>query len=163
MIAGSIDARLDAYPFIATVVSHIVNSPAAVDTCHQRANGFSMFTAQAHRFLGTALSVVILTGMTACSTLEATEATTMTTEATPPPAIQAWMNRLTVPHAYDPQTGFIMARQTIALPPQLAEAPRIDDAVQAGKDENRLVIAFATANRCAPCQQFKKDALNDAR
>jgi len=31
----------------------------------------------------------------------------------PPPRIQAWMDRLTVAHAYDPSTGFIVARETI--------------------------------------------------
>lgn len=78
----------------------------------------------------------------------------------PPPAIAAWMDRLTVAHAYDPETGFIVARETISLPPLLADAPPLDVAIaEAGPD--RLVVVFATADRCAPCQQFKKDALND--
>ncbi|MHC5005552.1 MAG: thioredoxin family protein, partial [Planctomycetota bacterium] len=38
----------------------------------------------------------------------------------------------------------------------------LDEAVRVAGDD-RVVIAFATADRCAPCQQFKKDALNDAR
>lgn len=77
-----------------------------------------------------------------------------------PPAIQAWMDRLTVAHEYDPTTGFIVARETVALPPILADSPRLDSAVAlAGSD--RIVLAFATADRCAPCQQYKRDALND--
>jgi len=81
--------------------------------------------------------------------------------AAPPPEIRAWMDRLTVPHEYDPKTGFIVARETIKLPPLLANAPRLDAAVaSAGSD--RIVVAFATADRCAPCQQFKRDALNNA-
>lgn len=77
-----------------------------------------------------------------------------------PPAIQAWMDRLTVAHEYDPTTGFIVARETVALPPILADSPGLDAAVAlAGSD--RIVLAFATADRCAPCQQFKRDALND--
>ena len=81
--------------------------------------------------------------------------------AAPPPEIRAWMDRLTVAHEYDPATGFIVARETIALPPLLAGAPALDAAMaQAGA--TRIVIAFATADRCAPCQQYKRDALNDA-
>jgi len=82
-----------------------------------------------------------------------------TTAAEPPPAIRAWMDRLTVDHAYDPETGFIVARETITLPPLLTQAPPLDRAIaEAGP---RTVIAFATADRCAPCQQYKKDALNN--
>ncbi|TVQ63703.1 MAG: thioredoxin [Phycisphaerales bacterium] len=81
----------------------------------------------------------------------------------PPPAIRAWMDRLTVPHEYDPETGFIVARQTIALPAILTDAPRLDEALEQASRNQRLVIAFATADRCAPCQQYKKDALNDER
>lgn len=81
--------------------------------------------------------------------------------AAPSPEIRAWMDRLTVAHEYDPATGFIVARETIALPPLLAGAPALDAAMaQAGA--TRIVIAFATADRCAPCQQYKRDALNDA-
>ena len=80
--------------------------------------------------------------------------------AAPPPAIQAWMDRLTVPHFYDPATGFIVARETTALPPLIADAPPLDAAL-AKAGEERLVIVFVTADRCAPCQQYKQDALND--
>jgi thiol:disulfide interchange protein len=81
--------------------------------------------------------------------------------AAPPPEIRAWMDRLTVRHAYDPKTGFIVARETVALPPLIADAPPLNVAMtRAGAD--RIVVAFATADRCAPCQQFKRDALNDA-
>ncbi|MGP1347862.1 MAG: thioredoxin family protein [Phycisphaerales bacterium] len=99
-----------------------------------------------------------------------TDPTPMTTNAptppntdAPPQRIQEWMDRLTVQHAYDPDTGFIVARETIALPPILAGAPPLDEAIRLAAIDNRTVIAFATADRCAPCQQFKKDALNDPR
>ena len=83
------------------------------------------------------------------------------TATAPPPAIAAWMDRLTVAHEYDPKTGFIVAKETIPLPPIVAEGPSLEVAIEeAGSD--RLVVAFATADRCAPCQQFKKDAINDA-
>ena len=79
----------------------------------------------------------------------------------PPPRVQAWMDRLTVAHEYDPKTGFIVAREVVALPPLIADAPPLDAAIaQAGSE--RIVIAFVTADRCAPCQQYKRDALNDA-
>ena len=82
--------------------------------------------------------------------------------AAPPPEIRAWMNRLTVDHEYDPKTGFIVARETITLPALIADAPPLDAAVaRAGAD--RIVVAFATADRCGPCQQFKRDALNNAQ
>jgi thioredoxin-like negative regulator of GroEL len=78
----------------------------------------------------------------------------------PPPRVQAWMDRLTVKHAYDPKTGFIVARETVELPPIVRDAPPLDAAIaQAGS--GRAVIAFATADRCAPCQQYKRDAIND--
>ena len=78
----------------------------------------------------------------------------------PPPAIRAWMDRLTVAHDYDPETGFIVAREVVTLPPLLANGPSLDAAIDRAQSD-QLVIAFATADRCAPCQQFKKDALND--
>ena len=81
----------------------------------------------------------------------------------PPPQIRAWMDRLTVPHAYDPETGFIVAREVIPLPPILRDGPRLDEAVRLAADSGRIVIAFATADRCAPCQQYKLDALQDPR
>ncbi|MFM9957594.1 MAG: thioredoxin family protein [Phycisphaerales bacterium] len=71
------------------------------------------------------------------------------------------MDRLTVRHEFDPKTGFIVARETVALPPVIAEAPALDRAI-ASAASDRLVIAFATADRCAPCQQYKRDALNNA-
>jgi hypothetical protein len=82
-------------------------------------------------------------------------------ERAPPPRVQAWMDRLTVAHEYDPKTGFIVAREVVTLPPLIADAPPLDAAIaQAGSE--RIVIAFVTADRCAPCQQYKRDALNDA-
>jgi len=70
------------------------------------------------------------------------------------------MDRLTVAHAYDPSTGFIVARETIPLPVILDDAPPLDRAI-AEAGSQRFVIVFVTADRCAPCQQFKKDALQD--
>lgn len=91
---------------------------------------------------------------------EAPNAEPKTASATPPAAIAAWMDRLTVPHFYDPATGFIVAREPVSLPPILADAPPLDAAIaQAGTE--RLVVVFVTADRCAPCQQYKLDALND--
>jgi len=83
--------------------------------------------------------------------------------AEPPPAIRAWMDRLTVSNAYDPETGFIVARETIGLPAVFTESPPLDRALQQAEEQGALVIAVATADRCAPCQQYKKDALNDPR
>jgi len=83
------------------------------------------------------------------------------TDADAPPAIRAWMDRLTVSHHYDPATGFIVADETIPLPGVIAEAPPLDAAVADARRRGVPVLAFATADRCAPCQQFKKDALND--
>ncbi len=82
---------------------------------------------------------------------------------TPPPAIRAWMDRLTVKHEYDPETGFIVAKEVITLPSILAEGPALDEAIRDAEADGKIVVAFATADRCAPCQQYKKSALNDPR
>ncbi|MEQ8771087.1 MAG: thioredoxin family protein [Phycisphaerales bacterium] len=104
-----------------------------------------------------------LLGLAGCATTSPSDDAPRSTERpeTPPPRIQAWMDRLTVEHAYDPETGFIVAKETVGLPAVLTDGPPIDEAVRAAGD--RLVIAVATADRCAPCQQYKKDALNDPR
>ena len=81
----------------------------------------------------------------------------------PSPAIQAWMNTLTVEHEYDPDTGFILARELIGLPSIISDGPPVPEAIAQGDEQGRLVVVFATADRCAPCQQYKKSALNDAR
>ncbi|MEM1329895.1 MAG: thioredoxin family protein [Planctomycetota bacterium] len=73
------------------------------------------------------------------------------------------MDRLTVDHSYDPETGFIVAREVIELPTVIVEGPTLPEAIDRGRDESKLLIVFATADRCAPCQQYKKSALNDAR
>jgi thiol:disulfide interchange protein len=102
-----------------------------------------------------------LAGIGCTTTDSESEATSMQQRQDPPPAIQAWMDRLTVEHAYDPETGFIVARETVTLPPIIADGPRLDRAVE--RANGRVVIAFATADRCAPCQQYKLDALNSDR
>ena len=85
------------------------------------------------------------------------------TNASPPPRIRAWMDRLTVEHEYDPETGFIVAREVIELPEVIRSGPPASEAVRMGERESRVVVVFATADRCAPCQQYKKSALNDPR
>ena len=114
--------------------------------------------------LAAVLSILAAAFAVGCSTPDSGSEVVMDTDgaqtATPPPAIQAWMDRLTVDHAYDPDTGFIVARETIGLPSLIADAPALDVAIEEAGDD-RLVIAFATADRCAPCQQYKRDALND--
>lgn len=106
-------------------------------------------------------SAMLLLSAAACASKPATADRAATPADAPPPAVKAWMDRLTVAHRYDPKTGFIVAREVVALPQLLADAPPLDAAIaQAGSE--RTVIAFVTADRCAPCQQYKLDALNDA-
>lgn len=81
----------------------------------------------------------------------------------PPARIQAWMDRLDVDHTYDPETGFIVAKEVIGLPSVLTSGPGLVDAIELGRSESRLLVVVATADRCAPCQQYKKSALNDPR
>lgn len=83
--------------------------------------------------IGLAAITALAATLAACSSPEhaAPPASTATTEPTgPPPRIRAWMDRLTVEHAYDPDTGFIIARETIGLPAVLADAPPLDEAIQ---------------------------------
>ena len=82
-------------------------------------------------------------------------------DSAPPPAIRAWMDRLDVEHEYDPETGFIVAREVIGLPDIIASGPAAADAVDATRNSETIAVIFATADRCAPCQQYKKSALND--
>jgi len=76
----------------------------------------------------------------------------------PPPRIKAWMDRLTVAHEYDPQTGFIVAREVVTLPPLIADAPPLDAAIaeagayrrasaeiEATQDPTRIVRAMNEA------------------
>jgi hypothetical protein len=82
-------------------------------------------------------------------------------EVAPPPATQAWMDRLTIRHHYDPATGFIVADEVVPVPGVIRRAPDARTLVAFGAENDVPVIVFATADRCAPCQQFKRDALND--
>lgn len=102
------------------------------------------------------LLIAVLGTLASCASSEEPQSS-----AQPPERIQAWMDRLTVEHEYDPETGFIVAREVITLPPVLTEAPRLPEAVAQSKRDARPLIVFATADRCAPCQQYKKDALTD--
>jgi thiol:disulfide interchange protein len=108
-----------------------------------------------------AMSPILLSLAAGCAQTRPVPAATTDASAAPPPKIKAWMDRLTVAHEYDPKTGFIVARETVALPALIAEAPPLDKAI-AEAGSSRIVIAFVTADRCAPCQQYKRDALNDA-
>lgn len=80
-----------------------------------------------------------------------------------PERVRAWMDTLTVPSRYDPATGFIVAEEVTALPPVFTKGDDIASAVERAHAEGQRVIAVATADRCAPCQQYKLDALNDPR
>lgn len=109
-----------------------------------------------------ALAIVALSLLgLGCSSSQSASAGGMGDPDAPPPNVRAWMDRLTVSHEYDPKTGFIVAKETVALPAIIAEGPSMKAAVERAGSE-RVVIAFATADRCAPCQQYKKDALNNA-
>ncbi|MBU3727750.1 MAG: thioredoxin family protein [Phycisphaerales bacterium] len=107
-----------------------------------------------------ALLVPLLTGCTAGAPSGASAPPAAPAPNEPPPKIRAWMDRLTVPHDYDPKTGFIVARATTPLPPVIASAPPLDQAI-ADAGSIRTVIVFVTADRCAPCQQYKLDAIGN--
>lgn len=81
----------------------------------------------------------------------------------PPAHIRAWMDRLTVEHEYDAEAGIIRARQVISVPAVIDGATPIGEGVARADGAGSTLIVFATADRCAPCQQYKKDALNDPR
>lgn len=112
-----------------------------------------------HRILCALSSTLLLLPSAACTAKTAANAAAEGS-GTPPPKIKAWMDRLTVAHEYDPKTGFIVAREVVALPALIADAPPLDAAIARAGSE-RIVVVFATADRCAPCQQYKRDALND--
>jgi hypothetical protein len=112
----------------------------------------------------------LLTACSSESTLEDGESTAESTAAVapegisgePPARIREWMDRLTVDHEYDPETGLIVAREVIELPEVISSGPPLEEAIRVGAAESRGVLVFATADRCAPCQQYKKSALNDS-
>lgn len=120
-----------------------------------------MTTPSACLAFASAVAVLLVVGCSTQRESPAMAAGAPNAPAAPPPAVQAWMDRLTVPHQYDPTTGFIVAREVTPLPPLLEGAPPLDAAI-AQAASSRTVIVFVTADRCAPCQQFKRDALNDA-
>lgn len=91
----------------------------------------------------------------------ATERSTQpASDAAPPPRTQAWMDRLTVPHHYDPSTGFIVADRVTPLPDLFTQTEPAE-AVRRADQTNATAVLVATADRCAPCQQYKLDALNN--
>ena len=126
-----------------------------------RAKPADVTTPSACLAFAAAIAAVLIGGCSAPKASPATAERASSAPATPPPAVQAWMDRLTVPHEYDPRTGFIVAREVTPLPTLLSDAPPLDAAIAAA-GSTRTVVVFVTADRCAPCQQFKKDALNDA-
>jgi len=125
--------------------------------------------------LGSVAGVIVLGVAAGCSSRDTAEArlatqtdaepatvrAASTDPAEPPAAIRAWMDRLTVAHHYDPATGFIVADEVIDLPAVLRRAPDARTLVDFGREQALPVVVFATANRCAPCQQYKRDALRD--
>lgn len=124
--------------------------------------------ARVARVVGSMASLVLLgAALSACagspttSEEDAIAASPDMTENAPPAAIQAWMDRLTIAHHYDPATGFIVADEVVPLPSVISRAPDIRTLIAFGADNNVPVVVFATADRCAPCQQYKRDALND--
>lgn len=50
-----------------------------------------------------------------------------------------------------------------SLPPVFAQGVSLRDAVDAARDEDRFVIAVASAAWCGPCGRYKGAALRDAR
>ncbi len=110
-----------------------------------------------------ALAATLLTSTACTSNQDTTTTPNQTTQAvtnsTPPDRIQQWMNSLTVPHHYDPATGFIVADRTTPLPTIFLTGTDAENALN--NQPTPLIIAVATADRCAPCQQYKLDALNN--
>ncbi|MEM1424539.1 MAG: thioredoxin family protein [Planctomycetota bacterium] len=88
-------------------------------------------------------------------------ARTVSSDAEPPERIRAWMDTLTISHHYDPETGFIVADEVTGLPDVFVTGDAIEAAVARARAAGKRVVIVATADRCAPCQQYKLDALND--
>lgn len=58
---------------------------------------------------------------------------------------------------------FIGASGTAPVPPMFDLATTLEMAEQQASQQKKLVFAYATAEWCGPCQQFKRGALMDAR
>ncbi|GAB4544903.1 MAG: hypothetical protein Tsb0013_02300 [Phycisphaerales bacterium] len=108
--------------------------------------------------LAAVLLIAVALVLSACASSEPQHAA-----AQPPERIRAWMDTLTIPHHYDPETGFIVADEVTSLPGVFVTGDAIPGAVAEARAAGTRVIVVATADRCAPCQQYKLDALNNPR
>lgn len=56
----------------------------------------------------------------------------------------------------------IRSQSVAPLPEGFAADQSLDDAIDAARVDDRVVVAIATADWCGPCQAYKRGALSDA-